>query len=194
MTSLASARKRADFAEYLAMERAASTKHELWRGQVFAMAGASLSHNRIVSNLVLALSHALGDRSCDVLPSDMKVWVPSREAFVYPDIVVACGTLEIYDAAQDVLLNPTVVVEVLSESTERFDRGEKFAGYRSLPSLRGVVFVDQYTPRIESYTRDTHDEWVLTEASSGSLEIAALELSLAVADVYRRVEFSAAGR
>lgn len=160
-------------ADYLALERASDTKHELWRGEIFAMEGASYAHNRIVANLLAALRDALGRGPCVPLPSDMKVHVPSREAFVYPDASVVCGPPEFLDAAQDVLTNPAAVYEVLSESTERFDRGEKFVGYRSIPSLRELVLIAQHERRVEHYIRSTDGTWVLHDhADQGTLALA----------------------
>lgn len=160
-------------AAYLAAERADSLKHELWRGEVFAMAGASYVHNRIVANLVAALRDALDGGPCHALPSDMKVHVPSREAFVYPDASIVCGRPEFYDAAHDVLTNPAAVFEVLSESTERFDRGDKFVGYRSIPSLRECLLVSQRERLVEHYIRHPDGTWVLHEhASEGSIVLA----------------------
>lgn len=169
--------------DYLELERAAQTKHELWRGEVFAMARASFAHNRIVANLLAGLRDALANGSCVALPSDMKVHVPSREGFVYPDASVVCGAPEFFDATADVLTNPSAVFEVLSDSTERFDRGSKFVGYRSIPSLRECVLISQHERRVEQYTRRDDGNWVLHEVAGvgsitldvgGTLELEAL--------------------
>jgi Uma2 family endonuclease len=169
--------------DYLAIERAAETKHELWRGEVFAMAGASFAHNRIVANLLAELRDALANGPCVALPSDMKLHVPSRDGFVYPDASIVCGSPEFFDATNDVLTNPSAVFEVLSDSTERFDRGAKFVGYRSIPSLRECVLISQHERRVEHYTRSDDGTWVLHEiegegrvapALGGALELAAL--------------------
>lgn len=168
---------------YLAAERANQGKHELWRGEVFAMAGASYAHNRIVANLVAALRDALQGGPCRALPSDMKVHLPSREAFVYPDAGIVYGPPAFYDATQDVLTNPAAIFEVLSESTERFDRGEKLVGYRSIPSLRECVLVSQHERRIDHYVRQPGGTWVLHEhedagavalACGGTIDLAVL--------------------
>jgi Uma2 family endonuclease len=170
---------------YLEFERASEIKHELWRGEVFAMAGASYAHNRIVANLLASLRDALAGTTCVALPSDMKVHVPSRDGFVYPDASIVCGSPEFFDATNDVLTNPTAVFEVLSDSTERFDRGAKFVGYRSIPSLRECVLISQNERHVEHYTRSDAGRWVLQEypgagnvalAAGGSLELDALYL------------------
>jgi Uma2 family endonuclease len=185
MPTASAAQDRVSPATYLAGERASGVKHELWRGDVFAMAGASYAVSRIVANLVAALRDALAGGPCRALPSDMKVHVPSREAFVYPDASIVCGPPSFYDPAQDVLTNPAAVFEVLSESTERFDRGEKFVGYRSIPSLRECVLVSQHERLVEHYVRSPDGTWVLHEhagegavalACGGRLDLAALYL------------------
>jgi Uma2 family endonuclease len=169
--------------DYLAIERAAEIKHELWRGEVFAMAGASFAHNRIVANLLAELRDALAIGDCVALPSDMKIHVPSRDGFVYPDASIVCGAPEFFDAAADVLTNPSAVFEVLSDSTEGFDRGAKFVGYRSIPSLREFVLISQHERRVEHYTRREGGTWMLQEyavegsaslVAGGALELAAL--------------------
>lgn len=166
--------------DYLVLERAAKTKHELWRGEVFAMAGASFAHNRIVANLLAGLRDALANGTCVALPSDMKVHVPSRDGFVYPDTSAVCGSPAFFDATEDVLSNPSAVFEVLSDSTERFDRGAKFVGYRSIPSLRECVLISQHERHVEHYTRQADGTWVLQEyAGEGSVALVvggALEL------------------
>jgi Uma2 family endonuclease len=160
--------------DYLELERAAQTKHELWRGEVFAMAGASFAHNRIVANLLAGLRDALANGACVALPSDMKVHVPSRDGFVYPDASIVCGAPEFFDATADVLTNPSAVFEVLSDSTERFDRGAKFVGYRSILSLRECVLISQHERRVEHYTRREDGTWVLHEYEvAGSVSLVA---------------------
>lgn len=148
--------------EYLAFERTAEGKHELWDGEVYPMSGASLRHNRLVANLVRHLGNALEGSECVALPSDMRVRIPQSDRYVYPDVTIVCGPPELEGEA-DVLLNPHTVVEVLSPSTAAFDRGEKFAGYRTIASLREVVFVSQELRRLECYTRQPDDSWLLRE-------------------------------
>jgi Uma2 family endonuclease len=173
MPPASAAQARVSAETYLGRERAIDVKHELWRGEVFAMAGASYVHNRIVANLVAALRDALAGGPCHALPSDMKVHVPSREAFVYPDASIVCGPPEFYDPTHDVLTNPAAVFEVLSESTERFDRGDKFVGYRSIPSLRECVLVSQHERLVEHYVRQPDGTWVLHEhAGKGAVALA----------------------
>jgi Uma2 family endonuclease len=174
-------------AAYLHDERNADTKHELWSGEVFAMAGASYAHNQIVANLAGELRNRLRDRPCDVLPSDMKVFVPTKSGFVYPDVVVVCEPPRFLDEHGDVLLNPSLVVEVLSENTERFDRGEKFAGYRSIPSLQQVVLVAQHERRVELFTRSDVG-WMLEDVTDdGVARLGAIGCELPLGEIYLKV-------
>lgn len=172
-------------ADYLAGERAATAKHELWRGEIFAMAGASYVHNRIVANLLATLGQVLAEGPCVPLPSDMKVHVPSRGAFVYPDASIVCGPPEFYDPTQDVLTNPAAVFEVLSDSTERFDRGEKLIGYRSIPSVRELVLISQHERRVEHYTRGSDGTWVLHDYADEATLTLACGGTLTLAGLYR---------
>lgn len=175
--------------EYLAMEREATGKHELWEGEVFAMAGASLAHNILVGNLARVLGNLLVEGPCIVLPSDMKVYVPLTEGYVYPDLSVVCGKPEVVGDSQDVIANPSVIVEVLSDCTERFDRGEKFAGYRSLPSLHNYLLVSQNRVRIEHYERQLDGGWLLRQHGAGeALGLSCAAGKIAVDDVYLKVE------
>jgi len=176
-----------DRATYLAFERGSDEKHELWDGEVYAMTGASLAHNRIVRNLIHRLGAALEGSPCEALPSDMRVRIPSRERYVYPDVTIVCGPPELEDGA-DVLLNPRTIIEVLSASTAAFDRGQKFAGYRSIPSLHEVVFVSQDDRQIECYTRQADHSWLLREYhGDDALPLQALAQLLPVSQIYEGV-------
>lgn len=175
------------------MEREAPNKHEFWAGEVFAMAGASYAHNLIVSNLIQLIGAALRDSPCVVLPSDLRVHVPASKGYVYPDLSIVCGGPDFLGEARDVIANPRVIVEVLSESTERFDRGDKFSGYRSLPSLSDYLLVGQTRARVEHYAREDESAgWLLREHGPGSsLQLSGVEAALAIDEIYRHVEFQA---
>ena len=152
-----------DVARYLADERDADLRHERWDGVAYAMVGASWARNVITAHLA-AILHRLGRaHGCTTVSQDMKVHVPGRNAFVYPDIVMVCEPPRFLDDVRDVLLNPAIVVEVLSHSTERFDRGEKATGYRSLPSIGALLLVSQHHARIECQARDADGSWRLRE-------------------------------
>jgi Uma2 family endonuclease len=179
--------------EYLAWERLQPTKHEFFDGEIFAMAGATLEHNLLVANVVGELRDALRKQPCNVCPSDMRVNVPATGLFTYPDAVVFCGKAELKDEAHDTLLNPTVLVEVLSESSEAYDRGKKFEQYRSIPSFTDYLLVAQDHVLIEHFSRQADSSWVLREARAGGrIDLASIGVVLQVDEIYLKV-FSAAG-
>ena len=174
--------------EYLAFERQAREKHQYVRGEVFAMAGASVRHNRIVARMLLQLGQQLGEGPCQVFASDLKVHVPALETFTYPDITIICGQPALYPGSTDVITNPRILVEVLSESTERYDRGETAEGYRTIPSLDDHVFIDQHKAHVEHYARRGDGAWILREASSGgTITIASVAVTLDVDAIYAGV-------
>jgi len=177
-------------AEYLALDRTAAVRSELLDGEMFAMAGASLSHVRITGNVYASLRAQLERRGCEVFTSDLRVRVPRTGLFTYPDLVIVCGEPELYDdEAMDTLLNPALIVEVLSDTTEAYDRGEKFAHYRTIESLEGYVLVAQDRVLVEHYARQG-DLWVLRAADrpDQTVELASVGCELALADVYQRVQ------
>jgi Uma2 family endonuclease len=179
-------------AEYLAFERASPTKHEYYRGYVYAMTGASERHNLITANVIAALHSQLRQKPCRVYPSDLRVKVQKTGLHTYPDILVVCGKPEFTDDAIDTILNPIVIIEVLSPSTEAYDRGMKFQNYRTIETLRDYLLIAQDESYIEQYTRQEPGEWVLREfiSSLDLLTLASIACTLALADVYEHVTFS----
>lgn len=175
-------------AEYLALERSALDRSEFIDGAIVAMAGASRAHSLIAANLIGELRAALRQHPCEVHGSDLRVSVPGGALYTYPDVTVICGEPTFEDAAADTLTNPTVIVEVLSPSTEAYDRGEKFARYRRLASLRTYVLVSQDRLRVEWYERGDSG-WLLNEAAGadGVVELAAIRCKVNLAEVYARV-------
>jgi len=175
--------------EYLERERGAETKSEYLDGEILAMAGASRAHNLIVGNLVGELRARLRGRPCEVYPSDMRVRVRETGLYTYPDVTVVCGAPELQDAHQDTLLNPTLLIEVRSPSTEQDDRGWKGAHYRRLPSLLEYVLVRQDEPSIERYRRHGEREWLITEVEGlgETVELASVGVTLPLEEIYERV-------
>ena len=176
--------------EYLVIERRAEFRSEFYRGEMFAMAGASRRHNRIVTNLVTALDNQLRERPCNVYSNDMRVKIPDTGLFTYPDLVVTCGEETFTDDEQDTLLDPLVIVEVLSESTEAYDRGKKFEYYQSIGSLTTYVLVAQDSRRVEQYVRQQDGRaWTYTETHGAGavVEIEAILCDLKLEDVYAKV-------
>ena len=179
--------------EYLAMERVAAGRHTLWDGEVYAMAGGLPDHNAIVANVLVELSALTRRGPCRVFSPDQKVHVPLRKGFVYPDATVVCGPLAYYEGSRDVITNPTVLVEVLSEGTEAFDRGEKAAGYRGVATLRDLIFVWQTERHVEHFARQSDGSWVLREyRGEERAPLATLGGELRLAELYLKV-FDAEG-
>jgi Uma2 family endonuclease len=178
--------------EYLALERAADYKSEYVAGEIFAMSGASEDHNTIAGNIFRLLGNQFQGRPCRVYISDMRVQVAATGMYTYPDVVAVCGPREFAGAHRDTLLNPTVIVEVLSPSTEVYDRGAKFDHYWRLPSLAEYVLVAQDHMRVEHFARQGNG-WVLTIArtSDDILRLPALDATLPLAAIYENVEFPA---
>ena len=176
--------------EYLARERAADHKSEYVSGEIFAMAGTSYKHTIIVSNLLREIGRQLRGGPCRAVANDLRVSVPATGAYVYPDVVIVCGQPQFGDEYLDTLLNPTALIEVLSDSTEAFDRGGKFAHYRRLASLQEYVLITQSVMRVEHFVRDG-DRWVLSELNQPEavLVLASVSAFLPVAEVYDGIEF-----
>ncbi len=175
--------------EYLEAERHAETKHEYFSGEVFAMEGASRKHVLVVKNLVVALDRQLRGGPCDVYPSDMRVKVDPTGLYTYPDIAVVCGEPRLEDDNFDTLLNPVLLVEVLSPSTEDYDRGRKAEHYRRLESLQEYVLASQEEPLIQRQQRQSGGDWLLSDfrGLDTLVELASIGCVLELAEIYRNV-------
>lgn len=177
------------YEDFLAVEQRSETKHEWLDGVVYAMAGGSVEHSRLANRIATALTNALD--GCEVHQSDAMTFVRATQLSTYADVAVVCGPVEIQKIERDgrvlgeALLNPTILVEVLSDSTEEYDRGEKFAHYMRIPSLREYVLVSQDPPKIEVFRRPDRGHWLREEARIGEL-ITIGGREIRVDDVYRR--------
>ena len=178
-------------AEYLAIERQAERRSEFFAGEMFVMSGGTRQHSRIATNLAAEFSIRLKHHTCVPYNTDLRVKVTATGLFTYPDLSVVCGPPELLDDEMDTLLNPSVIVEVLSESTEAYDRGKKFEHYRQIPSLREYLLVSQREPRIEQFVRQTSGTWLLREAAGieSSLELPSLGIAISLAEVFAMVDF-----
>lgn len=157
------------YPEYLAFEAASETKHEYVNGEVFAMAGGSIVHGALAAAVIAALSNVLRERTCRVLSSDVRVRVKATGLSTYPDVSVVCAKIMVDPDDEHGVLNPSLIVEVLSDSTEAYDRGAKAAHYRRIPALREYVLVSQSEPLIEVYRRNERGNWELVaEARAGA--------------------------
>ncbi len=176
---------------YLARERQAETRSEYYDGEIFAMSGGSREHSLIAVNTAGALNAKLSDRPCEVYNSDMRVRMAEGRTYVYPDVSVVCGEPEFADAEKDVLLNPRVIIEVLSPSTEAWDRSGKFERYQQMASLQEYLLIAQDRPRVERYERQGDQQWLLTVTTGldGVLSLGSIECDLALSEVYRKARF-----
>jgi Uma2 family endonuclease len=177
--------------EYLALERKAEHRSEYFAGEIFAMSGASERHNLIAGNVFAALHAQFRGRPCRAYMSDMRVKVSPTGLYTYPDVVALCDEPQFDDEQKDTLLNPTIIIEVLSPSTEAYDRGGKFGHYRKLASLAEYVLISQEEPHVEHYVRQPDNQWLLSEASNlqDTISLPSLNCALLLADVYDKVEF-----
>ena len=178
-------------AEYLELERLAEFKSEFFDGELFAMAGGTPRHSRIGTNLSAEFSNRLRAKTCAAYNADLRIKVEATGLLTYPDLSVICGPLQFAEGTDDTVVNPTVLVEVLSESTEAYDRGKKFEHYRQIPTLQEYLLVSQTEPRIEQFSRQPDGRWLLNEAAGleASLELPALRISISLAEVFAKVNF-----
>jgi Uma2 family endonuclease len=177
--------------EYLAVDRAAETRSEFIDGEIIAMSGGSARHSGLKMNLAIEVGTSLRGTSCRAYDSDLRIRVSSR-MYAYPDLTVVCGKLMLADDMQDILLNPKVIFEVLSTSTEHYDRGLKARRYREIESLTDYILVDQDQARIEQFTRGDANTWTLRDyqRSDGVLLIESIAVSVPIARIYEGIELS----
>ncbi len=178
--------------EYLALEKENDFKSQYYQGEIFGMSGGTANHSRISINSGRELSIALRGKDCDVFNSDLMVRIEAADAFVYPDLSVVCGKEDFYKDNTRILLNPTIIVEVLSETTERFDRGSKFRKYQTIPSLKEYVLIDQWEAQIDVFRPIEDGKWELTTYSGldGLLKLESISVEIPLIEIYRRVNFS----
>jgi Uma2 family endonuclease len=177
--------------EYLALERQAEIRSEYVDGEMVAMAGGSPNHSLVIGNLHAELRQGLKGRPCRTYPGDLRVRVPAGNLYTYPDVVVVCGDLQMDDVDCDAVLNPILIAEVLSPTTESYDRGRKFELYQTLESLREYVLVAQDRPRVEHYLRQDGHVWLYTDVSGleSSVSLSSIECRVPLAEIYDKVVF-----
>lgn len=175
--------------EYLAIERAAETKSEYLDGEMFPMTGGTRRHGLVITNLMRELSQKLKGSSCEVYPNDMRVHIPVTGLYTYPDAAVVADVPSFLDGVSDTLLNPTLIIEVLSPTTEAYDRGKKFQHYKAIDSLTEYVLVAQETPRVERHARQDDGRWSV-EIISGldqKVVLSSVGCELSLAEIYDKV-------
>ena len=188
---MSTALKRITPQEYLIRERQASIKSEFYQGEIFAMGGGSANHSLIAANFVGEARNSLKGRPCAVFNSDLRVQVQSTGLYAYPDATIVCGELLFDDDHRDTLLNPTVIVEVLSDSTEKYDRGKKSNHYRQIASLKELILIAQDRSHVERFTRQPNGDWLFHEQKeiTADFELKSLGISIAISELYRGVKF-----
>jgi Uma2 family endonuclease len=178
--------------DYLELERTSEEKFEFWDGNVWSMSGASTSHNRIVRNLNTQIDIQLSEKGCESFPSDMRIKVPAYPPYRYPDISALCGIAEIESIGQiEMLTNPQLIIEVLSESTEAFDRGDKFSYYKSIESFSEYLLIAQHRPHISQFVKQGDGFWINSEVNSLDeiIELKSVPCKLQLSLIYRGVDF-----
>jgi Uma2 family endonuclease len=177
-------------AEYLAFERNSPNRHEYDQGEVFPMAGASQNHNNIAGSVYFRFYGQLLSQSCHVFINDMRVWVPARRLYTYPDVVALCGAPQFEDGRRDILLNPQVIIEVLSPSTENYDRTVKFDHYKTLASFQEYLLISQEGPGVEHHYLQ-EGAWLSQSYSTlgDSFTLKAIPCVLTLAEIYQKVDF-----
>ena len=178
---------------YLEMENAAIEKHEYYKGEVFSMSGTKMPHNTITSNLFIALGQKLKGKKCKPYGSDMRVHIPSNTLFTYPDISIVCGGVITLNNDDYNVLNPTVIIEVLSKSTKNYDRGEKFRLYRDITTLKEYILADSESMHIEIFRLNENNHWELDEYNdvADSITLQSIKETILMADIYEGVKLEA---
>lgn len=174
-------------AEYLSFERTSNVRHENLSGQIYAMAGVTREHNLITGNIAGELRAQLKGKPCETYSNDMRVRVPRSGQYTYPDVVVVCGTPQFLDDQSDTLLNPLLIIEVLSSSTEAYDRGEKFRDYRSIESFSEYVLISQAKQSADHFTK-VNNIWTIQEVEQ-EIRLVTIPCLLTFSEIYERVEF-----
>jgi Uma2 family endonuclease len=183
--------KRLTEIEYLDLERSLESRNEFFGGEMFAMSGGTPRHSQIATNLAREFGSKLKERNCILYNSDLRLKVEATGLFTYPDLSVVCGPLQFAPGTDDTVVNPRLIIEVLSDSTEAYDRGKRFENYRQMPSLREYLLVSQKEPRIEQFVRQETEQWLLREAAGleATLDLPSLEIKIFLAEVFSGVEF-----
>jgi Uma2 family endonuclease len=177
--------------QYLALEETAEDKSEYLDGEIIPMTGGSTNHNRLAGNVYIALNLALPEQEYDVFIGDVRLWVPKVRLYTYPNVVVILGKPEYHNNRTDMIRNPQVIVEVLSKSTKNYDRGDKFTFYKSIPTLREYILIDQTKINVEQYSKTENKRWLYSEydEEDTALVFNSFQLELPLSAIYKKVNF-----
>lgn len=178
--------------EYLELEVNSEERHEYIDGQIIQMTGGTPNHNQIALNLSGMLNFLLKRQPYRVFVTDQRLWIPNRRILTYPDVMVVRTPLEYQEGRRDTLINPIFIAEVLSKSTKSYDRDEKFAAYRSIPSFQEYILIDQYKMHVEQYFKTENNKWIFSEFEDGeeSLNLASVPCQVLLGDIYDKVDFN----
>jgi Uma2 family endonuclease len=178
--------------EYLEAEINSVDRHEFINGEIILMAGGTPDHNEITTNLVFALKLALKGKPYRTFSSDQRLLIPQLNNYTYPDVMVVAKPIELQPGRTDTITNPLLIAEVLSKSTKAYDRDDKFAAYRSIPSFQEYLLIDQYRVQVQQYSKTDANKWIFSEYSSTGdrLMLTSVQVEIAIADLYENIEFS----
>ena len=178
--------------EYLEAEVNSLDRHEFINGEIILMAGGTPNHNEITTNLVVALKLTLKGKPYRTFSSDQRLWVPQLNNYTYPDVMVVAKPIELQSGRTDTITNPLLIAEVLSKSTKAYDRDEKFAAYRSIPSFQEYLLIDQYRLQVEQYSKTEANKWIFSEYGviGDRLMLTSVQVEIVIADLYENIEFS----
>jgi Uma2 family endonuclease len=178
--------------EYLELEVNSEIRHEYINGLIIPMTGGTPNHNQLALNFSGTLNYLLKRQPYQVFVTDQRLWIPSRKIHTYPDIMVVKTPLEYEEGRTDTLVNPVMIAEVLSKSTKGYDRDEKFAAYRTIPTLQEYILIDQYTIHIEQYFKTDNNQWIFSEFTDGNinLNLASISCQMTLSDIYDKVDFN----
>ena len=177
--------------EYLALEEQSEIRNEYHDGEIIPTTGGTVNHNKISGNFYAYFKFAKKGQPYDVFMADVRLWIPENNRYTYPDVLIISGEVDYYENRKDTIINPTVIIEVLSQSTEVYDKGDQFKFYRSIPSFQEYIMINQYQYEVEQYVKTDHGKWLVTylESVESVLSLNSVEFDIPLSDLYEGVEF-----
>lgn len=191
MTAAASITKPYTAEEYLALEVESEVRSEFRNGEILEMTGGTPAHNEITATFIFLLKSALRKQPYSIFVTDQRLWLPEVNRYTYPDVMITPRPLELQPGRKDTVMNPILIAETLSSSTEAYDRGDKFTYYRTIESFQEYVLIEQYRPHVEHYVKQGENEWLFKDYGGlkGSFKLASVGVEIALVDLYEAVEF-----
>jgi Uma2 family endonuclease len=191
MTIAISPQKTYNAEEYLALEIESDTRSEYRNGEIIPMTGGTPNHNELIGSFIVLLRLALKGQPYNVFVTDQRLWIPEHNLYTYPDAMVIPRPIELQSGRNDTVTNPLFIGEVLSKSTKDYDRGDKFAAYRTLATLQEYLLIDQYQPRVEQFVRQNPNQWLFTEykGKAAKFTLASLTVEISLGELYENIEF-----